>query len=128
MSIYDSVSPYIASRVHLTTGTLAAILYFLYALGTYSSPFLLPLVAVLDLSTAYFVIGGCLEERYKSLPNAKTFFLIHVLPGVTSYFVVLPVYVLSFLIYPLPFLFWVFIALWTQAYVTGVWAFFKLKE
>lgn len=126
MSIYDDVSPYVASRVHLTTGTLGAIFYFLYGLGLYS-PFLLPLVATLDLSTAYFVIGGCLAERYKSIENAKTFFLIHVVPGVLAY-ATLPVYVLSFLIYPLPFLFWVFAALWTQAYVTGVWAFFKLKK
>lgn len=122
---YNSVAPSIASKIHLATGTISAVLFFLYGLGMYSPAFL-PLVAMLDLSTAYFVIGGSLSDRYKNgMAYPKIFFMIHVLPGVVSY-AVLGIYVLLLPFTYAGFLFYIFAVLWAQAYVTGVYAFFKL--
>jgi len=118
---YDKVPEKVAGPLHLFTSTTSAFLYGLCAFSVL--PLIaLPFIAVFDLSTAYFVIGGCLSDRYKNgLPNPKRFFLLHVVPGVLGYLLLPTV----FLFEPM---FWVFLVLWAQAYVTGAWAFFKLRE
>lgn len=119
---YDKVPEKVAGPLHLFTSTASAFLYGLCAFSVLPLT-ALPLIAVFDLSTAYFVIGGCLSERYKNdLPNSKRFFFLHVVPGVLGYLILLPS---VFLFQPM---FWVFLAFWAQAYVTGAWAFFKLRE
>jgi hypothetical protein len=118
---YDKVSKRVAGPLHFSVSTISALLYGLCAFSVL--PLIaLPFIAVFDLSTAYFVIGGCLSDRYKNgLPNPKRFFLLHVVPGVLGYLLLPTVFLLE----PM---FWVFLVLWTQAYVTGAWAFFKLRE
>jgi hypothetical protein len=124
--LLDSLSEKTASRLHFTSSTTAAVGFFLVAFGALPL-WGLPIILIVDLSTAYTVIGGVNAKRYKNeIPNPGLFFKVHVIPGVTAY-ATLVLYILSLLVFPLHFLFWVFLPLWAVAYVTGAWAFFKLR-
>lgn len=124
--LLDSLHPETASRLHLASSTTGAVGFSLVALGVLPV-WTLPIILVIDLSTAYTVIAGVNAERYvNQIPRPDLFFRLHVIPGVTSY-ATLVIYILSFAVAPLHFLFWIFLPLWALAYVTGVWAFVKVE-
>jgi hypothetical protein len=122
----NSLSKKTASRLHFASSSAAAVGFSLVTFGALPL-WALPIILIVDLSTAYTVISGVNAKRYKSdIPNPGLFFKIHVIPGVTAY-LTLVLYILSLLVFPLHFLFWIFLPLWAVAYVTGAWAFFKLR-
>lgn len=130
----DRVPEQRARTVNMVFSTIGGLiyLYLLFNLSTFSAAVITGLVIVatmFDTSTVYFVHSGVLSQTLDRIFAEKQidrFMKLHLWPAIIGY-TALAAFVVSLYMTPVTALFYVFMAGWMVTYLSGTYAFLRLR-